>query len=84
VLADQIADRQTEFFAAGQSFDLGRLPEQLGGAQVVLRRQGQALLDQSRGPPASLLNDAGIHRPEMRWHEQTAQEHHQPQEGTNQ
>ena len=39
---------------------------------------------QARGLPPGVLNDVGIHGPQMHWHQQTADQHHQPKDGANQ
>ena len=68
----------------GQSLLLRRLQEQLGRSQVILLHQRQPSLDQSRGIPAGPLEDAGIHRPQVRRHRQTAGQHQQAGDGAQQ
>jgi hypothetical protein len=63
---------------------LSGFKEQLGRPQLILSHQRQPALDQTRGIPASPLEDPGIHRPQMRRHHQAAGQHQQASAGAEQ
>jgi hypothetical protein len=63
---------------------LSGFQEQLARPQLILSHQRQPALDQTRGIPASSLEDAGIRRPQMRRHHQTAAQHQQAGDGAEQ
>ena len=84
MLHRQVGDGQAELLPFRKPLLLRRLQEQLGRSQVILLHQRQPLLDQGDGIPASLLEDAGIHCPQVRRHHQTAGQHQQTRYGAEQ
>ena len=84
MLPRRIGNREAEFFPAGKVLRLRHRQEQLGRSQLIFVHERQPLFDQARRVPPGPLDDADIHRPQVRRHQQAANEHHQTEGDTGQ
>ena len=83
ILSCLIGHRLAEPVPAGNPRGPRRQHEHFGCAQFLRARQRPPLLKQSGTVPAGPLDDAGVHRPQIRGYQQAATEHHQTEEGAN-
>ena len=83
ILPRLVGNHLVEPVPAGKCLQPRRLHEHLGRAQFLFTRQGPSLFQQ-RGPvPAGPSKDAGVHRPQVHGHQQTAGQQRQSEDGAN-